>query len=122
MRFTLYGFQSSSWRRGCSMWGTGCHHLTTGSSKQRGVAWPWNLSKLTYSFEGFLAALGSSQQEWNVFAAAHPAGSGPVWEWAEQEAGLEVQRLVGVLPPELQQAAADARPQYKSRRTGTLKL
>jgi hypothetical protein len=91
----------------------------------RGVAWPWNLSRLTYNLEyktynpGFLAALGSSQQEWNVFAAAHPAGNGPVWEWAQQEAGAEVQRLVGVLPPELQQAAADVRPHYKSRRAGT---
>ncbi|KAI3427364.1 hypothetical protein D9Q98_010280 [Chlorella vulgaris] len=88
----------------------------------RGVAWPWNLSRLTYSLKGFLAVLGSSQQEWDAFVAAHPAGSGPVWEWAQQEAGLEVQRLVGVLPPQLQQAAADVWPQYKSHRTGTRKL
>ncbi|KAI3427365.1 hypothetical protein D9Q98_010281 [Chlorella vulgaris] len=88
----------------------------------RGVIWPWPLHKLTYSLEEFMAALGSSQQEWDAFTAVHPAGSGPVWEWAQQEAGLEVQRLVGGLPPELQQAAADGRPQYKSRRAGTCKL
>ncbi|KAI3427374.1 hypothetical protein D9Q98_010290 [Chlorella vulgaris] len=99
--------------------------LDDGQQLARRVAWPWPLCQLTYNLQhktynpGFLAALGSSQQEWNVFAAAHPAGSGPVWEWAQQEAGAEVQRLVGVLPPELQQAAADGRPQYKSRRTGT---
>ncbi|KAI3427369.1 hypothetical protein D9Q98_010285 [Chlorella vulgaris] len=96
--------------------------LDDSQQQARGVAWPWPLRQLTYNLEhkthnpGFLAALGSSQQEWDVFAAAHPAGSGPVWEWAQQEAGLEVQRLVGVLPPELQQAV---RPQYKRRRAGT---
>jgi hypothetical protein len=96
--------------------------LDDSQQQARRVIWPWNLSRLTYSLEGFLVALGSSQQEWDEFTAARPAGSGPVWEWAEQEAGAEVQRLAGVLPPELQQAAAGVRPQYKSRRAGTLKL
>jgi hypothetical protein len=99
--------------------------LDDGQQLARGVAWPWPLSQLTYNLEhksynpGFLVTLGSSQQEWDVFMAAHPAGSGPVWERAQQEAGAEMQRLVGVLPPEQQQAAADVRPQYKSRRAGT---
>ncbi|KAL4853005.1 Cell division control protein 6 [Chlorella vulgaris] len=99
--------------------------LDDGQQLAGGVAWPWPLCQLTYSLQhktynpGFLVTLGSGQQEWDAFAAAHPAGSGPVWEWAQQEAGAEVQRLVGVLPPELQQAAADVRPQYKSRRAGT---
>jgi hypothetical protein len=96
--------------------------LDDGQQQARRVIWPWPSHKLIFSLEGFLAALGSSQQEWDVFVAAHPAGSGPVWEWAQQEAGAEVQRLAGVLPLELQQAAADVRPQYKSRRTGTALL
>jgi hypothetical protein len=96
--------------------------LDDGQQLARGVIWPWPLHKLMYSLEEFLAALGSSQEEWDVFVATHPAGSGPVWQWAQQEAGPEVQRLVGVLPPELQQGAAVGRPQYKSRRAGTLKL
>jgi hypothetical protein len=96
------------------------HRLSSvddGQQQARGAAWPGTLRQLNRNLEGFLAALGSSQQEWDVFAAAHPAGSGPVWEWAQQEAGLEMQRLVGVLPCELRQTEADSTPKYSNRRT-----
>jgi hypothetical protein len=101
------------------------HRLSSvddGQQQARGAAWPGTLRQLNRNLEGFLAALGSSQQEWDVFAAAHPAGSGPVWEWAQQEAGLEMQRLVGVLPCELRQAAADVRPVFRRNRSGSIAL
>ncbi|KAI3427238.1 hypothetical protein D9Q98_007173 [Chlorella vulgaris] len=66
--------------------------LGDGQQQARGTAWPGTLRQLTRNLEGFLAALGGSQQEWDVFAAAHSAGSGPVWEWAQEAAGPEVQR------------------------------
>ncbi|KAL4853663.1 hypothetical protein ACK3TF_005383 [Chlorella vulgaris] len=97
------------------------HRLSSvdvGQQQARGAAWPGTVCQLTQNLEIFLAALGSSQQEWDVFAAAHPAGSGPVWEWAQEAAGPEVQRLVGELPCELRQIEADSILKYKSRRPG----
>jgi hypothetical protein len=94
----------------------------------RGVAWPWPLNQLTFNLQakphrpGFLGVLGSSKWEWDVFVAAHPAGSGPVWEWAQQEAGPEVQRLLGVLPPELQQGETDVRPGFRRARSAAASL
>ncbi|KAI3432770.1 hypothetical protein D9Q98_004310 [Chlorella vulgaris] len=94
----------------------------------RGVAWPWPLNQLTFNLQakphrpGFLGVLGSSKEEWDVFVAAHPAGSGPVWEWAQREAGAEVQRLLGVLPPELQQGETDVRPGFRGTRSAAASL
>jgi hypothetical protein len=93
--------------------------LDDGQQQAIRVAWPGRLFRLTYSLEGFLATLGSSQQEWEVFTAAHPAGSGPVWEWAQEAAGREVQRLLEVLPAELQQASAEVWPGYRGTRSAT---
>ena len=44
---------------------------------------------------------------WTEFVAAHPAGTGPVWEWAQQAARHEIdQRLAPALSPERRQEAA----------------
>ncbi|KAI3427367.1 hypothetical protein D9Q98_010283 [Chlorella vulgaris] len=51
--------------------------LDDGQQLARGVIWPWPLHKLTYSLEGFLAMLRSSQQEWDVFVAVSPCRQRP---------------------------------------------
>ncbi len=53
--------------------------------------------------QGFLAAVGASQAEWEAWAAANPPAACPLYRWAQQAAEEEAARLAAALPPELAQ-------------------
>lgn len=62
---------------------------------------PLTLQRLVgHSAGPFLAELGCSREEWERFAAEHPAGTCPAWQWVQQEAWAEGKRLGAVLPPD----------------------
>ncbi len=54
----------------------------------------------------FLPAVGTSQAEWEVWAAANPPAACPLYGWAQQAAQEEAARLAAALPPELAQYEA----------------
>ena len=62
-----------------------------------------------------VAAVGASQAEWAVCAAANPPVACPLYGWAQQVAAEEVARLAAALPPELVQW--QPRQQVRNRRT-----
>ena len=64
----------------------------------------------------FLAAVGASEEEWEAWAAAHPAAACPLYRWAQRAASKEAQRLAAALPPELRQA--EQRRVHFDRRSG----
>ena len=90
---------------------------------------PLTLSALNLSVDGFLRAVHDSElkaagscaasrrkkwddvvAQWTEFVAAHPAGTGPVWEWAQQAARQEIDEwLAPALTPELRREAAARR-------------
>ena len=100
--------------------------LTEGEQQEGDTERPLTLSALNRSVDGFLRAVHNSELKaagstpasrhkewdevvawWTEFVAAHPAGTGPVWEWAQQAARQEIdERLAPALTPELRQAAA----------------
>ena len=61
---------------------------------------------LIHRLDQFLAIVGASKQEWDAWAAGHPAAAWPLYHWAQQAAEEEAQRLAAAVPPELRQHSA----------------